>query len=186
MKTPDELLKYVWLDLETSGSDEREENILEVGVVITDANLDELHAQSWVLWDDGDKLDLAMPVVQEMHRVSGLAAAVKKASEDAEPRAIESVLISILGQFGKKHDFVLAGSGVSHFDRRFLDMYMPRLMKWFRYYSIDVGILRRSMKLIGREDLLMPFSQEQKPHRALEDARLHLEEMRFLKKTLAT
>jgi oligoribonuclease len=181
-KTEDKDLLYVFTDLETTGSDETTENILEVGIVITDANLEEIDAQSWVLFDDGDKLSTAADVVQEMHQANGLAALLPFGQPQIE---VEAEWISELRRFGKKHDFVLAGSGVSHFDRRFIAHHMPRLLKWFRYYNIDVGVLRRSMRLIGREDLLMPFSQERKPHRALEDARLHLEEIRFIKKALS-
>jgi oligoribonuclease (3'-5' exoribonuclease) len=59
---------------------------------------------------------------------------------------------------------------------------MPRLTKWFRYYSIDVGVLRRSLELIGRTDALL--SKQDKAHRALADARYHLEEMRHIKSVL--
>jgi hypothetical protein len=51
-----------------------------------------------------------------------------------------------------------------------------------RYYSIDVGVLRRSLELIGRTDALL--SKQDKAHRALADARYHLEEMRHIKSVL--
>jgi oligoribonuclease (3'-5' exoribonuclease) len=91
-------------------------------------------------------------------------------------------IIGLFQSLGDKHDFILCGSGVSHFDRRFLAEHMPRLTKWFRYYSIDVGVLRRSLELIGRTDALL--SKQDKAHRALADARYHLEEMRHIKSVL--
>ena len=180
-KTEDKDLKYVWLDLETTGSSASFDIILEIGMVITDANLEPLGTFSRVLHDDGT-LAMADQVVRDMHAANGLDQLIGDgiSLEQAEEEAI-----AFLKPFEKKHDFVLAGSGVSHFDRRFLDESMPRFVKWFRYYNIDVGVLRRSMKLIGREDLLMPFSQQQKTHRALDDARLHLEEMRHLRRALS-
>lgn len=182
-KTEDKDLKYVVLDLETSGGDETTDVILEVGIVIVDANLDEITRRSWVVWDEHDKLSQAKDVVREMHAANGLAAAVKVPGLSLPIDVVQADLIEVLKGIGKEHDFVLAGSGVSHFDRRFLNAYMPRLMKWFRYYNIDVGVMRRGLRLIGREDLLLPDSGD-KTHRALEDALLHLEELRFMKEAL--
>ena len=181
MKTEDRDLKYVWLDLETTGSNEIEDVILELGVVITDAELTELDRASWVLNDDGC-LQAAPDVVKEMHAINGLAYELADGMTAAE---VETEFVALLKRHGKKHDFVLAGSGVSHFDRRFLQAEMPKALKWFRYYSIDVGILRRTLRMIGREDLSLPFDQEDKKHRALDDALLHLEELRYVKKALA-
>lgn len=181
--TEDKDLKYVWLDLETTGSNEFEDVILEVGVVITDAELNELTALSWVLRDDDEKLVKADSVVQEMHRINGLENDVADAWLSVEDLDLDLMLL--LKGYGKKHDFVLAGSGVSHFDRRFLAEYLPTFLKYFRYYSIDVGVLRRTLKLAGRQDLLLPLSQENKTHRALDDARLHLEELRYIKQGLS-
>lgn len=187
-KTPDEQLIYCFTDIETTGADEAVDNILEVGVVLTDANLDVLHEQSWVLFDEGNKLATAPEIVQEMHKVNGLAALLPF-GEALLPfgealRDVESQWMSTISLFGAEQDFVLAGSGVSHFDRRFLTWHMPHLIRWFRYYNIDVGVLRRTMRLIGREDLLMEACND-KTHRALEDARLHLEEVRHLNGVLA-
>jgi oligoribonuclease (3'-5' exoribonuclease) len=119
------------------------------------------------------------PVVQKMHDVNGLWAEL---SEGEPLNWVEDDAIAFLQQFGGKHDFILCGSGVSHFDRRFLKSWMPRFEKWFRYYAIDVGVLRRSLELIGRSDALLP--KQDKAHRALADARYHLEEMRHIKKVL--
>jgi oligoribonuclease (3'-5' exoribonuclease) len=170
----------VWLDLETTGSDENADPILEMGLVITDEALNEVGAVSWVVAGDPEVLrERAAPVVQDMHDANGLW---RELSEGVAQEWVEDAAITLLRQFGRRHDFVLAGSGVSHFDRRFLAVQMPILTKWFRYYSIDVGVLRRSLELIGRTDALLP--PQDKAHRALADARYHLEEMRHIKSVL--
>lgn len=60
-------------------------------------------------------------------------------SAAAKQERAKADIIGLFQSLGNKHDFILCGSGVSHFDRRFLAEHMPRLTKWFRYYSIDVG-----------------------------------------------
>jgi oligoribonuclease len=173
----------VWLDLETTGSDENVDRILEIGFVVTDEALNVKSEHEYAVQrPDAKSWRLASnEVVREMHDKNGLWEAV--ADPDA-PRLpyVELDAINELKALGGKHDFVLAGSGVSHFDRRFLAAQMPDFTKWFRYYSIDVGVLRRSLELIGRLDALLP--KQEKAHRALEDARYHLEEMRHIKSVL--
>lgn len=169
---------YVWCDLETTGTDEENDPIIELAMVITDTDLNELTHRSWVLNDNG-RLASAKAIVREMHEKNGLALEVGKGLSSV---VVEAEAVALLSEYGKPHGFILCGSGVSHFDRRFLEQQMPKLNKWFRYYQIDVGILRRTLCLIGREDLLMPAKG--KAHRALADAQLHLAELRFIRDSL--
>jgi oligoribonuclease len=172
----------VWLDLETTGSHEDTDPILEIGLIVTDESLKIAMSLSRVIAGDPEELrERAEPVVREMHDKNGLWKELD--GERAIPlHVVEPDLISEFQNMGEKHDFVLCGSGVSHFDRRFLKSWMPRFERWFRYYSIDVGVLRRSLELIGRTDALLP--KQDKAHRALDDARYHLEEMRHIKSVL--
>lgn len=176
---------YLWTDLETTGSDVATNKIIEVGCVLTDHNLAEIERRSWVV-NDGDALDLmkvADPVVIEMHTVNELIDDLKYG---VSTREVECEIINWIGIFGKPHDFILSGSGVGHFDRKFIDKYMSGFSKWLKYYPMDVGVLRRGLTLMGRTDLLMPKSQsDAKNHRALDDALLHLEEMRHIKIALS-
>jgi oligoribonuclease (3'-5' exoribonuclease) len=111
----------VWLDLETTGSDEDVDRILEIGFVITDEALNEKSAYQYVVrQDDGKNWRLASDgVVRDMHDKNGLWDAV---ADPEAPRlwCVELGAIADLKELGDKHDFVLCGSGVSHFDRRFL------------------------------------------------------------------
>jgi oligoribonuclease (3'-5' exoribonuclease) len=67
------------------------------------------------------------------------------------------------------------GSGVLHFDRKFIDKYLPRLGKRITYWAYDVGPIRRTASRVGYPWL----SQDAKTHRALDDARFHAEEFRY-------
>jgi len=179
----------LWTDLETSGTDENRDKILEIACIVTSTGLEELGAYEAVIWPDGwedaagsppASLDID-PYVMKMHTDSHLWEDC--AQSGVSVRAAEAELIRWLGLVGKRHEFVLAGSGVSHFDRRFLAAQMPDLTGWLRYYSIDVGVLRRTLGLIGRDDLVRPAPD--KPHRAMADVRIHLDELRQMKQALA-
>ena len=71
--------------------------------------------------------------------------------------------------------FMLAGSGVGHFDRRFLAAHTPTIERAFWYPVLDVGVMRRMLQYAGREDLVPPLPESGKAHRALADARFALE-----------
>lgn len=181
---------YCLLDLETTGSDENADPILEIGFVVVDADLSTITVKTRLIKPSLDVSVLkekCAPVVRDMHTVNGLwddLVSADVAGELLPLPDVEDECVGFLQGLGKKHDFVLAGSGVAHFDRRFLKAQMPRFEKWFRYYCIDVGILRRTLRdIVGRPDLLM--AEENKAHRALDDAKQHLRELQFIKAALA-
>lgn len=171
-----------WVDLETTGTDEQYDPIVEVACVLTEGPELEVLAEysSPIHFVLGGKVQVSA-YVRAMHEQSGLWKECELAPWAPD---VETAMVAMLGAWGKPHDFILAGSGVSHFDRRFLEAQMPSFTKWLRYYSVDVGVLRRSLQLIGRGDLV-PAINDRKPHRALDDIRLHIEEMRHYRRVLA-
>jgi oligoribonuclease len=188
----------VFLDLETTGTDEEKDDIIEIGMVMLDAtkpDYPEIGGFSRVIMPD-DQAYLRMldkRVVREMHEANGLLAEIVKVREayqggtnwaDFEDGVmmytmsqVHSNALTWLETFKKGNDshIPLGGSGVLHFDRRFLDAQMTRLSRQLTYWAYDVGVLRRAWQKAG-----MPvFSQEAKTHRALDDARVHADEWRF-------
>ncbi len=175
-----------WTDLETAGTDETSDPIVEVAVVLTMPDLEEVAYYAVPVWPDvWNRLEgpvQVSPEVYRMHTDNGLwddCARIGVPLEDAEAR-----ILGIMACYGDRGDFVLAGSGVSHFDRRFIDAQMPDYSKWLRYYCIDVGVLRRTLPLIGRADAVRPASEVVKSHRAMSDIRLHISEFRYMKEKL--
>lgn len=73
------------------------------------------------------------------------------------------------------------GSGVAHFDRKYIEHYLPRFSARLTWWPYDVGVMRRMYELAG-----VPWSPsyEAKTHRALDDARAHAEEFRYTLHTL--
>lgn len=171
----------LWLDLETTGSDPEKDKILEIGTVLTDYELNELDSYSAVI-SDQENLKLMDDYVRNMHTVNGLIKDIEAGSGTFLKDAEISIIKMMQDNGAPSKLVVLAGSGVSHFDRFFIKRYMKDLNAYLKYFNIDVGVMRRVLTIIGRDDLIM--KDFAKPHRALDDARLHLEEMRYIKKVL--
>lgn len=170
----------LWIDLEATGSSDNAK-ILEFGAVLTD--------QTKHLNQIGEGLSLVInpgvpvpdsyesPVVVEMHKKSGLTEDLQagKGIEliDAE-RAIIKWINDTVG-YSSEH-IPWAGSGVGHYDSKYIRRDMKHLSKKITYWVYDVGVLRRSLRLIGIE--LPADTTEVKTHRGLDDILLHVEEMR--------
>jgi len=177
-----------WIDLETTGVDPIQDPILEIGMVVTESKrpFEELTYGSWVidpsvaghhLWKDrlGD-------YVGKMHTDNGLLADISDPDIATSMVAAQEQTVLLLEGIGRPHNFMLAGSGVGHFDRAFIKQQMPVLEKWLQYPNLDVGVIRRALSFAGRSDLDAfgtTFDTDDKPHRGLNDIRDHLAEFRI-------
>jgi len=181
--------KYLlWIDLETTGVDQVEDPILEVGMIITEScpPFVDLFQGSWVInpalsgsdaWDT--RLD---EYVRNMHTVNGLLNDVGNPEVAVSLGVAQQQIINALDNFGRPHNYMLAGSGVGHFDRRFIETQMPDLAKWLQYPNLDVGVIRRAFSFAKRDDLVefgTTFEGADKPHRGLDDVQDHLAEFRL-------
>lgn len=183
---PKEAKHIVVLDLETTGTDEHKDAILELGMVITDRTLTIERAYHYTIAPDKESwwninFDPDYDFVRRMHTDNGLLADVARHGLDRMD--VEAILVREFAGLGEKHDFLMAGSGVGHFDRRFIKAVWPQWERWFQYPVLDIGVVRRFGELAGVQS---PDLTTSKPHRALEDAKLHLEEMRWWKTYLGS
>lgn len=113
----------LWLDLETTGTDETKDSIIEIGCVLTDADLNEIGTFTMYVEPTDEALGrlLRNEVVREMHAANGLLDLIADPDGAAvRPHEAASELLGWLDSHsvGK---VAIAGSGVAHFDRRFLD-----------------------------------------------------------------
>jgi oligoribonuclease len=169
----------LWLDLETTGTDERLDWIIEVGAILTDDRLEEIARLSEVVrptsHDVESVLSTMVPEVRAMHTSNGLIAALRR-GEGRPLRAVEGDLVRLLRIHSPGQKVPLAGSGVAHFDSRFVRVQMPFLAEHLYYFSLDVGSFRRIARLAG---VKYPQRTEPKNHRALDDIVAHLDEGRW-------
>jgi len=132
-------------------------------VLVKPAGLDDMEINSHVL---------------DMHMRNGLWKDVQENGRTVEDA--RGTICEYLRQFstGKRKQHILAGSGVSHFDNRFIKAQYPEVAALLTFWSYDVGVLRRAFESAGRKDLL--GKPPKKNHRASDDARLHYEEWKLL------
>lgn len=187
-----EVTHFVWIDLETNGGDP-DQTVLEIGGLVTpaDASAEILERFSFVIEPYRPGWREAMPeVVVQMHTRNGLLEDIEDVRLGVPREEAEGEIIDILAQYGRRHQFLIAGSGVAHFDRRVVRDEFPVLHKWLQYPALDVGVIRRALGFAGRLDLQASGStyagdpRANKPHRAMADILDHHAEWLFYAKLL--
>jgi oligoribonuclease (3'-5' exoribonuclease) len=169
----------LWTDLECTGSDEAKDEIIEIGCVLTTYDLVELGTWTAVVQPRPEALGRMMlnDVVRQMHTKNGLLEEVINQEGWAVHTATQELLDWLRGHEIKKGDLVIAGSGVGHYDSRFIKKFMPQLMPGYcKYWVIDIGNIRRAWDMWVGTDV--SSANDGKTHRALDDAKCHLEEAR--------
>ena len=129
--------RIVFLDLETTGFDERKGCILEAAYIICDVNLNEIARNEVVIKPTAVGMHFMDPTALVMHEKSGLMRRTKSAlwtTLEAEDEALE--LFALHGCQPKRT--TIAGGSVG-FDVRWLREHMPRLYDFFHYRVLDVS-----------------------------------------------
>jgi oligoribonuclease len=187
--------KILFLDLETTGVDEHVDEIIEVGIVMLDATKDnypEIGSYTHVLIpsDNAFRRMDDKQVVRDMHKKNGLYdTIVSLTGRDLRnqlsysPNFVDKDIVEWIKTFvgSDSTQIPYGGSGVAHFDRRFIKRYLPRFDKMITHWALDVGVLRRSFVKAGvtPADVVLESQGQEKDHRALQDARVHADEWRY-------
>lgn len=171
----------VWIDLEMSGLDPDQCTILEIATIVTDGELEILEEGPDLVIHQPDSVLEAMDEwCTKHHAESGLTQQVRDSSislAEAEAQTLEFVT-----RHTQPGSSPLCGNSVWQ-DRRFLHKYMPRLDAHLHYRLIDVS----SIKELARRwypELRVP--PKQNLHRALDDIRASIAELRFYRETIFT
>lgn len=172
----------VWLDMEMSGLDAERERIIEVATILTDGQLTEIAVGPELVIHQPDEILNAMDDWNKKHHgASGLTDRVKASTiseADAEAQTIAFINLHVAA----KERPVLAGNSI-HQDRRFIRRYMPALEKRLHYRMVDVS----TIKELGRRwfpQIIAKVPQKKETHRALDDIRESIDELRFYKQHL--
>src|SRR4051812_16894586 len=181
MAGPDVL---VWLDMEMSGLDAERERIIEVATILTDGHLNEIAIGPELVIHQSDEILAAMDDWNKTHHGgSGLVDRVKT-STITDAQAEEQTIAFINAHVPAKERPGLAGNSI-HQDRRFIRRYMPALEKRLHYRMVDVS----TIKELARRwfpALISKQPQKKETHRALDDIRKSIDELRFYKQNLFT
>lgn len=163
--------KLFWLDMEMTGLDVQKEVIIEVAAIVTDLNFKELETFETVVKQPQKYLDTMDAWNKEHHKKSGLTAKVPFGMEADQ---VEAKLVDMVKKhFPEANDRpVLAGNSIMQ-DRLFIDKYMPDLAARLHYRMVDVS----SWKVIINNKFKYVYQKANK-HRALEDIRESIQELR--------
>jgi oligoribonuclease len=172
----------VWLDMEMTGLDAERERIIEVATILTDGQLTEIAVGPELVIHQSDEILAAMDDWNKKHHGgSGLVDRVK-ASTITDADAEAQTIAFINKHCSAKDRPVLAGNSI-HQDRRFIRRYMPALEKRLHYRMVDVS----TIKELGRRwfpQAIAKVPQKKDTHRALDDIRESIDELRYYKKYL--
>jgi oligoribonuclease len=169
----------VWLDMEMTGLDAERERIIEIATILTDGQLNEIAVgPELVIHQDDPILDAMDEWNRTHHGGSGLTARVK-ASTTTEQDAEAQTIAFINGHVAAKDRPVLAGNSI-HQDRRFIRRYMPALEKRLHYRMVDVSTIKELARRWFPQTLTKQ-PQKKETHRALDDIRESIDELRFYK-----
>lgn len=174
-------MNLVWVDCEMTGLNPESDCLVEIGVVITNSELEILdpgleivikpRPESWANMGD---------FVRNMHTESGLINDVETGVELAE--AEQQVLAYIKQFVPEAKGAPLAGNSIGT-DRMFINKYMPELDQHLHYRNIDVS----SIKELTRRWYPRVYFQLPKKdggHRALADILESIQELRYYRETV--
>ena len=172
----------IWIDMEMTGLQPDSDRIIEMALLVTDAQLN-IVAESpvWVLHQPDEVLEAMDSWNKGTHTKTGLIGRVKAASL-TEARA-EALALEFLAPHVPANASPMCGNSICQ-DRRFLARWMPRLEAHFHYRNLDVSTLKELVRR-WKPELLKGFSKEGK-HEALADILESIEELKFYRKSVLT
>ena len=164
----------VWVDLEMTGLNPEIDRIIEVAALITDSELNIVaHGPELAIHRTQQELSVMNAWNRETHGKTGLIDRVRQSEitiEDAEEQLAEFVR-----EWTEERSAPLCGNSV-HVDKRFMYREMPSVVEWLHYRIVDVSTLK---ELARRWYPDMEEFAKREAHRALEDIRESIDELRW-------
>jgi oligoribonuclease len=171
----------VWVDCEMTGLEVTIDEICEIGVVVTDGELNVQDPGLQLVIKPSDAAFANMgDFVKQMHTDSGLINEIPQGISIAE--AEQQVLEYIKRWVTDERTAPLAGNSIGT-DRMFLNRQMPQLDKFLHYRNIDVSSLKElSRRWFPRVYFQLP--KKTGNHRALADILESIQELRYYRKAI--
>lgn len=164
----------VWLDMEMSGLNPDCDRVLEIAVVVTDADLGIIAEGPVLAIAQSERVLLGMDSWNTAtHGRSGLTARVRESRIDEE--AATDAVLAFVAQYVPRGKSPMCGNSICQ-DRRFMARWMPRLESYFHYRNLDVSTLK---ELARRWNPAVYRSFEKKSrHEALADIYESIDELK--------
>lgn len=172
---PNNLL--VWVDLEMTGLNVKEDHILEISLVLTDSDLNIVaEGPERVIHFDEPFFAGLSDDMREFLSKNNLIEASLKSTHTCEE--VEKEVRDFLEAHIAPLSSPLCGNTISK-DREFLDKEMPKVLNYLHYRNIDVTTLKELAKR-WRPDLFKEMeNMKTDSHRAKEDIYESIAELKF-------
>jgi oligoribonuclease len=172
----------VWMDLEMTGLDPVHDKIVEIATIITDDNL-ELIAEGpdLVIATSEEALEKMDEVVVNMHTRSGLLDLIRASTitlDDARRQTLDFLKLHI----SEPRTVPLCGNSIGT-DRSFLALAAPEIDAFLHYRNVDVSTVKELARRWFPETL-KKAPRKAGGHRALDDIRESIEELRYYRASL--
>lgn len=165
----------IWLDMEMSGLLPDTDRILELAVVITDAELNVLAESPVLVIHQSDAVLEGMDAWNKgTHGRSGLIEKVKASTLD-EATATD-LMIAFLKPYISAKKSPMCGNSICQ-DRRFMARYMPELEAYFHYRNLDVSVFKELARR-WKPEIYSGFKKAGK-HEALADIYESIDELKY-------
>jgi oligoribonuclease len=170
------------MDLEMTGLDHDHDVIVEIATIVTDDDLAIVaEGPDLVVHADEDALARMGDVVTDMHTSSGLLEQIRASTVDLATAGAET-LAFIQEHVPEPRTVPLCGNSIGT-DRRFLARWLPEIEEHLHYRSVDVS----SVKELARRwypDAVAKAPNKQGSHRALDDIRESIAELRYYREAV--
>ena len=172
--------RLVWLDMEMTGLNPLTDRIIELAIVVTDADLNTVaEGPVWVVHQSDEVLAGMDAWNQKTHGGSGLIEKVK-ASTLSETE-VEQQALAFLQTYIGAGKSPMCGNSIGQ-DRRFMANYMPLLEKHFHYRNVDVSTLKELARR-WHPKVYEGFKKETR-HTALADVYESIDELKYYREFL--
>ena len=170
------------MDLEMTGLDPATCVVVEVASLVTDDELEVVaEGPDLVVACAPNKLAAMDEVVRDMHRSSGLLAAIESSTitlEEAGSRTLDFIKQHV----PEPRTVPLCGNSIGT-DRRFLAAHLPEIENWLHYRSIDVSTVKELCRR-WYPQVYETVPEKKGAHRALDDIRESIAELRHYRSTI--
>lgn len=155
--------------MEMTGLDVQKERIIEVAAIVTDQDFNQLETYESVVFQEPVFIKNMDDWNTEHHTKSGLVAKIPSAPEQD---LVENKLCELVQKHFVKEPAILCGNSIGQ-DRKFIDLYMPKLASLLHYRMLDVT----SWKILMEAKYNVKVEKQDR-HRALEDIQESINELK--------
>lgn len=171
----EKLSNLIWIDLEMTGLDTQNDQIIEIATLITDSQLNVLAEGPNLAIHQSDDILVKMDEWNtKQHQQSGLIDRVKKSTITLQEA--EQQTLAFIAPYVAARASPMCGNTVCQ-DRRFLHRLMPTLESYFHYRHLDVSTVKELAKMWAPA-VFKGLNKEAK-HLALDDIKESVAELQY-------